>query len=156
MRNFAFVLSACAVVAFQAAALAQEAGEDDAKNKQRLLVQAQKICPVAGKVLTSMGGPIKAKIGDQTVFLCCKGCFGREIQQPHWEQIQANRIAAQGNCPAMDKPLPENPTSTVVQGRQVFVCCPPCTKKINADPEQYLAKVDKLLEENLNRDASQR
>ncbi|WP_164104510.1 hypothetical protein [Candidatus Laterigemmans baculatus] len=156
MRYFAIVLSACAAVAFQAAAFAQETGEDEAKKKQQLLVQAQKICPVSGKDLTSMGGPIKAKIGDQIVFLCCKGCFGRDVQEQHWAQIQANRIAAQGKCPAMGKSLPEKPASTVVDDRQVFVCCPPCTRKIEAEPEQYLAKVDKLLEENLNRNASQR
>lgn len=155
MRSFSFALLACAAVAFQTAAFAQGDGEGDAKKKQQLLVEAQKICPVSGKDLTSMGGAIRAKIGDQTVFLCCKGCLGRDVQKAHWAQIQANQIAAQGECPVMGKPLPEEPASTVVQGRKVFVCCPPCTKKIEADPEPFLAKVDELLEENLPRDASQ-
>lgn len=155
MRSFVFIFAACAAVAIQAAAFAQGDSDGDAKKTQQLLVEARKICPVSGKDLTSMGGPVRAKMGDQTVFLCCKGCFGRDVQKQHWEQIQANRIAAQGKCPVMGKPLPEKPASTVVKGRKIFVCCPPCTKKIEADPEPYLAKVDELLEENLDRDASQ-
>lgn len=152
MRNLAIVLSACAVIVFQSAALAQAVGGGDAKNKQRLLVQAQEICPVSGKNLTSMGGPVTAKVGDQTLFLCCQGCLGRDIQQQHWNKIHTNWIAAQGKCPVMGKPLPEKPASTVVKGRKIFVCCPPCTDRIEAAPEQYLAKVDKLLEENLDVD----
>jgi hypothetical protein len=35
---------------------------------------AQKVCPVTGENLGSMGVPIKEVVGDRTVFLCCKGC----------------------------------------------------------------------------------
>lgn len=131
-------------------ATAQENGptHSGSKKSESLLVTVQKICPVMGKSLCSMGEPVKAKVGDQTVFLCCKGCLKGQVQKKHWDQIQANLIAAQGNCPVMGKPQPKDPASIVVKGRTVFVCCSPCAKKIQAEPMKYLTVVDKLLAQN--------
>jgi hypothetical protein len=120
----------------------------------QLLIDAQKICPVSGAALDSMGGPIKAESGGRTVFLCCRGCLGKSISKENWEQVTANLIAAQGTCPVMDRELPENPASVVVNKRTVFVCCKPCIKKIEADPEKYLAAVDELLRKNLQSEES--
>lgn len=156
MRIFAFGLAVCAAVVFQPAAFAQAQADDEGRKTDRLLVKAQKICPVMGKDLTKMGGPVKAKIGEQTLFLCCKGCLDGQAKKPHWNQIQANLKKAQAKCPVMGKPLPKEARSTVAKGRRVFTCCPPCIEKIQADPEKYLAKVDKLLEENLKRETVQR
>ena len=114
-----------------------------------MLVTAQKICPVTGKDLKSMGGPVKSTRGEQTVYLCCKGCFKGQIDKQHADQIDKNLIAAQGKCPVMGKKLPDSPVSVVVKGRKVFVCCPPCTDKIKADPDKHLAIVNKLLAEHL-------
>ncbi|MCC6127235.1 MAG: hypothetical protein IT426_19920 [Pirellulales bacterium] len=36
--------------------------------------QKQKICPVTGEALGSMGKPYKVTVKDQTVFLCCEHC----------------------------------------------------------------------------------
>ncbi|MBI1314414.1 hypothetical protein GC176_24220 [bacterium] len=127
-------------------------GKDDAKRIERLLVRAQVVCPVTGKDLTSMGGPVRATVSKATVILCCKGCFGKKIPSEHWETVTANLIKAQGRCPVMDKPLPKDPKSVVVEGRRIFVCCPPCTKKIEDDPKKYIAAVDRLLEKNLGDD----
>lgn len=126
--------------------------KDDAKRIERLLVRAQAVCPVTGKGLTSMGGAVKATVSKATVYLCCKGCFGKTIPSKHWDTVTANLIKAQGHCPVMDKPLPTNPKSVVVEGRRIFVCCPPCTKKIEDDPKKYVAAVDRLLEKNLGDD----
>lgn len=158
-RKLVFGLATMAFVLFVSTAStnAQEPGSSPTaavKKLESLLVGAQQICPVMGKDLTKMGGPVKATVGEQTVFLCCKGCLKGKIDQQHWDQIQANLMAAQGKCPVMGKPLPENPTSIVVNGRKVFVCCPPCTNKIKADPGKYLAIVDGFLGENLARQAS--
>ncbi len=38
------------------------------------LIEFQKICPVTGRPLGSMGKPIKFAVAETTVFLCCKGC----------------------------------------------------------------------------------
>lgn len=111
------------------------------------LVLAQRICPVSGRDLFAGDGPVKARAGGQSVFLCSKGCFEGQIQRPHWERIQAHLAAAQGRCPVMNNPLPKQSASTVLKGRRVFVCCPPCVEKMEAAPEKYLATVDKLLAE---------
>lgn len=49
-------------------ALAELSGED------RALAEKQKICPVSGELLGSMGAPVKADVKGQVVFLCCAGC----------------------------------------------------------------------------------
>jgi hypothetical protein len=38
------------------------------------LVAKQKICPVTGLDLDSMGGPIPVKVAGRRVFICCAGC----------------------------------------------------------------------------------
>jgi hypothetical protein len=108
----------------------------------RLQVMIQQICPVSGEKLGSMGAPIKIAVGEETVFLCCEGCESGEISADHWKTIQSNIAAAQGTCPVMDKAVTAESTSLVVEGRRVFICCPPCGPKIQADPATYFAKID--------------
>ena len=78
----------------------------------QLKVAVQKICPVTGKPLGSMGDPLKVKIGEEQIFLCCKGCTKGQINKQHWATIHKNFAAAQGICPVMEKALPANPKST--------------------------------------------
>lgn len=127
------------------AATADQEQTDKQKRTDALLVAAQKICPVTGMDLQVMGEPYKAKAGDKTVFLCCKSCLGKTPKSEAAAQIQKNLIAAQGICPIMKKPLPENPGSTVLDGRTVFVCCKGCVAKVKADPKKTLAVIDAQL-----------
>ncbi len=48
--------------------LAELSGED------RILAEKQRVCPVTGALLGSMGKPEKVTVKGQTVFLCCSGC----------------------------------------------------------------------------------
>lgn len=125
------------------AAYAQE--KENSLDGDALLIAAQNICPVSGEDLRAMGGPVKAKSGDQTVFLCCKGCLGKPISKENWSKLTANLAAAQVRCPVMNRPLPQGAKSVVVNGRRVFVCCPPCIGKIQANPGKYVAVVDAML-----------
>jgi hypothetical protein len=111
----------------------------------------QDICPVSGQKLGAHGQPTKVKIGDEVVFLCCKRCLNGKVKAEHWSTIHANFAKAQGICPVMKKPLPQNPKWTVVDGRIVYVCCPPCTKKIEADSETFLKAVDELYAASLKK-----
>ena len=108
----------------------------------QLQIAVQKICPVLGTELGSMGDPIKVKIGEQVAFLCCKGCQGKQVNAEHWKTIQTRIAKAQGICPIMEKPVDATMKSTVVNGQQVFVCCPPCIPKIQADVVGALKKVN--------------
>jgi len=61
---------------------------DDLKNIEQLpeadrrLALAQRICPVTGAALGSMGVPVKITLRGQPVFLCCKGCVGKAKRSP--------------------------------------------------------------------------
>lgn len=112
--------------------------------RDELRIAVQEICPVSGQKLGSMGDPLKVKVGEETVFLCCKGCMGKEIKREHWAKIHTNIAEAQGVCPVMGSDLPKTPKWSIVEGQIVYVCCPPCTKKLAAQPAEYLQKVDEL------------
>jgi hypothetical protein len=38
------------------------------------LAEAQRVCPVSGESLGSMGTPIKLTFAEGTAFICCKSC----------------------------------------------------------------------------------
>lgn len=56
--------------------LAELADED------RAAAVKQKICPVSGELLGSMGAPVKVTVKDREVFLCCAGCEGAITEDP--------------------------------------------------------------------------
>lgn len=138
------LLTFAAVTLVAVSSLAQESQQANSTltDDDRLQIAVQKICPVSGEALDSMGEPIKVKIGKQVGFLCCEGCQGKELDAEHWRTIQTNLATAQGTCPIMDKPVDASMKSTVVNGKQIFVCCPPCIAKIQADVEGSLKKVN--------------
>jgi hypothetical protein len=143
MKRFMTLLGLASLFAISNSLTAQT--NDDAKtltDADRLQMQVQKICPISGEDLGSMGKPLKAKMGEQDVYLCCKGCVGKQAGAEHWQKIQDNLAKAQGTCPIMGKPVTSKLKSTVVNGQQVFVCCPPCIEKIKADPEAALKKIN--------------
>ena len=51
---------------------------------------------------------------------------------------------AQKVCPVSGEALGEmgTPIKVTVKGRDVFLCCPSCREKIEANPDEYLAKLD--------------
>ena len=124
---------------------------DELSKSDQVRAAVQGICPVSGQKLGAHGQPLKAKIGDEVVFLCCKGCLSGQVKAEHWATIHANFAKAQGICPVMKKALPKNPKWTIVDGRIVYVCCPPCTKKIQADSETFLKAVDELYAASLKK-----
>jgi YHS domain-containing protein len=48
----------------------------------RELAMKQKLCPVSGEALGSMGPPLKMEVKGQTVFLCCEGCKEELLAKP--------------------------------------------------------------------------
>lgn len=149
MHRYFRMAATLAVVSGLVVASIGMAAEKPSK-EEALMISAQKICPVSGQELKSMGGAVKTTLDDQTMFLCCKGCVGKPGKEAHLATIKENLIKAQGHCAVMKKPLPDDATSIVVEGREIFVCCPPCTKKIKADPEKYTKAVNEMYTKNLN------
>jgi multidrug efflux pump subunit AcrA (membrane-fusion protein) len=65
----------------------------------RPLAEAQKFCPETGKLLGSMGKPVKEMIQGKPVFLCCEGCRSGALKNPKKtlekvEQLKAKARAA--------------------------------------------------------------
>ncbi len=117
-------------------------------------VVAQKICPVSGKPLGSMGQPIKVAVNGEDVLVCCEGCVDRLKNNPNKYLVNlmnsppmkstksdAQEIAFQKKCPVMDEPLGSmgNPIKMRVKGRNVYLCCKGCIKKLKKEPAKYLA-----------------
>ena len=131
---------------------AMHLAKERAAKSDKLQIAAQRICPVSGKTLGSMEDPVKIKVGEkETAFLCCKGCLTKKIEASHWKAVLTNIATAQGICPVMKKPIDATMESTIVGGRRVFVCCPPCIKKIDAKPMEYMRLVNSQIE-NLMKD----
>ena len=50
--------------------------------QDRLLAEEQRVCPVTGMALGSMGAPIKVIVRGRAVFLCCEGCRKSLLAEP--------------------------------------------------------------------------
>tara|TARA_R110002020_G_scaffold232366_1_gene443937 strand:- start:2503 stop:2973 length:471 start_codon:yes stop_codon:yes gene_type:complete len=121
------------------------------EHHQKMRMEVQGICPVSGEKLGTHGEPVAVTVGPkkEEVFLCCKACLEGKIDAKNWATIHANIVKAQGTCPVMKKPLPKNAEWTVVEGQIVYVCCPPCTDKIERNPTKYLETVDGFYHDSL-------
>ena len=42
--------------------------------EDRAIAERQRICPVGGEALGSMGPPVKVDLDGKSVFVCCTGC----------------------------------------------------------------------------------
>ena len=125
--------------------------EDTVIDREELHIKVQNICPVSGLELGAHGPPVKVVVGEdkEEVYLCCKACMQRQIDPDHWATIHQNIATAQRICPVMKHPLPAKASWQIIQGRVVFVCCPPCLEKIAEDPDSHLKQIDSLYSESL-------
>lgn len=57
-------------------------GLAELSEEDRAVAVKQKICPVSGELLGSMGAPIKVTVKEREVFLCCAGCKGAITEDP--------------------------------------------------------------------------
>jgi hypothetical protein len=73
------------------------------------LVEKQKVCPVGGAELGSMGTPVKVRVKDRDVFLCCAGCKDALLEDP--DTFLAKLDAASEAPPAPEAPAPPAPGS---------------------------------------------
>lgn len=149
MKNARMLLLVALIVGVGYVARGDDPSDREKEQQQKrnqLHAAVQKICPVSGQKLGDHGAPIKVAVGKdkEEIFLCCKACLKRKLDPKHWGAIHANFAKAQQICPVMKHKLPKNPKWTIVEGKIVYICCPPCTKKIVAAPTKYLKKVDEL------------
>ena len=136
-----------------------------AGNSEQEAIARQKTCPVSGQKLGSMGRPVKATVNGRDVYVCCAGCIGALKKNPEkylarlpqaqkqTDPVPARATAAdaaavsrQRVCPVSDEPLTAmgGPWKVYAKGRPIFVCCGGCIRKVQQNPDYYLAKVARL------------
>lgn len=119
-------------------------------------IARQKVCPVSGKPLGSMGDPVKVEVNGQTLYVCCAGCVDAVKSNPEKyvtgkppitvaiaTAADAAAIARQKVCPVMDEPLGGmgTPIKVTIGDKPIYLCCKGCIKKVEAEPAKYLAMV---------------
>ncbi len=132
-------------------------------------VRAQRMCPVMDEPLDEHGTPIKVSIDGRPIFVCCKDCIDKVVENPGVyfrkltsasqperlmpprRQIKISYASAadeaairfQAKCAVMDQPLGAHgkPIKILIDGRPVFVCCKGCIHKVEQNPEYYLSRV---------------
>lgn len=134
-------------------------------------VARQGICPVTEGAFDH-GEPIKLMIGNQALYVCCQECVDAVKKNPQVYlqkaartaasrpteasgpvQVSATRatdqdraaIQAQRLCPVMNKPLGDHgvPWKVSVGRDVVFVCCAGCIRKVEQNPQRYLARAQR-------------
>jgi hypothetical protein len=50
--------------------------------EDRMVAERQKLCPVTGQPLGSMGTPKRMSVSGRVVFLCCNGCESKLLREP--------------------------------------------------------------------------
>jgi hypothetical protein len=128
--------------------------ESPEQRRERLRISVQAICPVSGESLTSHAKPVKMTDSEskEVLYVCCEDCLKSKPNAKYLDKIRGNFAKAQGHCLVMtDNEVSEKSKHGIVEGHAVFVCCPPCIKKMTAAPEKFLAKLDDLYEASLKK-----
>lgn len=62
----------------------------------RAAAEQQRVCPVAGMLLGSMGVPVRVDAAGQVVYLCCEGCRGRLLRDPAKYLVPSEPLSVAG------------------------------------------------------------
>ncbi|MDG5814979.1 hypothetical protein QA601_07820 [Chitinispirillales bacterium ANBcel5] len=107
----------------------------------------QKTCPV-------MGGEINEDLyvdqDGKRIYLCCQGC-SEEVKENFHKHSAKLKESGQGphnlskeveqkNCPVMNGEI-NTELYTEIEGQKIYVCCPGCIDKVEANPEKFLSMV---------------
>ena len=120
------------------------------RSREEVRAAVQGICPVSGLELGAHGAPMKVKIGEQELFICCEACKNGSVKKEHWTRIHQNFASAQARCFVMDNPLPKKPKWVIVKGQLIYVCCPPCIEKIEASPDSFIEQLNQAYVNHLS------
>ncbi|MCL6504944.1 MAG: efflux RND transporter periplasmic adaptor subunit [Pirellulales bacterium] len=78
------------------------------------LAAVQRVCPVTGLKLGSMGPPVKASYGSPTVFLCCAACQDDFASQPEYYLSRLTLVSEQGVLAVPETAVIDTGTQKVV------------------------------------------
>jgi hypothetical protein len=145
-----FCIALAVLLAFVCQSFPQST-KDDPKDRRReeLRMAVQEICPMTGDQLKSDRKTWKwiDPKTKETLYVCCEECMKSKPDEKHIETIRSNFAKAQAHCLVMtDNEITPESKFGIVEGHAVFVCCPPCIKKMQASPEKFLKQLDDLYE----------
>ena len=133
-------------------------------------VSTQRLCPVTGEALGSMGPPIPVTISGRTIQVCCDACVAAVQRSPqkYFQRVakeigsspvdsfrgtsnrpQSNpRASAQRLCPVTGEELGSMrpPIPVTISGRTIQVCCDSCVAAVRRSPERYFQRVAEELQ----------
>jgi len=108
----------------------------------------QVACPISGKPVNE---DVTVALGSAEVAFCCNGCKGKASKASGDELLAlvfgdfSKGFTLQTECPVAGKPINVD-KSVEYEGQKVYFCCGGCSKKFEADPAKYTAKVPQLNE----------
>lgn len=129
-------------------------------------VSVQRICPVTGEELGSMGPPIPVTVSGRTIQVCCQACVAAVQRSPEkYLQRVAEEIGAlpfdpsrgtsnlgqpnlqtsvQRVCAVTGEELGSMgpPIPVTISGRTIQVCCEACVAAVKRNPAKYFAQVE--------------
>ena len=68
-------------------------------SEDRALAARQRVCPVSQKPLGSMGTPVKVRVGERDVLLCCEGCEEELKAKPEQYLAKLPNVTSGGQPP---------------------------------------------------------
>jgi hypothetical protein len=146
----AFLLSAVALCI-----AAKPSDQDGAVPKRDALrIAIQSICPVSGRELPR-DKPLKQWTDASTkesLYVCCEKCVDGKPDTQYLEKIRARQAESQGVCLVMENAVSATSKSQIIGGYCIYVCCPPCFKKVEKSQDKYFSKLDSLHEEFLKKE----
>jgi hypothetical protein len=144
-----------AIVSIVGFSFAEDPKKESAEQRrERLRIAVQAICPVSGESLTGHAKPVKMTDPEtkEVLYVCCEDCLKSKPDAKYLDKIRGNMAKAQGKCLVMtDNEISEKSKNGIIEGQFVYVCCPPCVKKMTASPEKFLAALDDLYEASLKK-----
>ena len=101
-----------------------------------------KLCPVTGKATKPS---LSVKVGDERVYVCCKGCLAKVKAHPKAFYAKAYPKGKEidlknPKCPIMGGKAKASVTTTF-QGHLIHFCCPGCDKSFRKEPRKHLARL---------------
>ncbi len=157
MKRLMLFMLLIAIAVSMAAKPAAEGGtaeEGTASKRDSLRIAVQEFCPVSGKELPSDRSLPKwtDTTTKEELFVCCEKCVTGTPDSKHLEKIRERQATAQRECLVMENEVSAESKSQIIGGYRIFVCCPPCFKKVEKAQDKYFSKLDSLHEQFLKKE----
>jgi len=125
-----------------------------------MTAEEQRICPVTGAELGTMGPSVAVEVQGKTIWTCCDACPSKVDSEPTQYLAKLTNLLSdpgglesgeplslspeqQTNCPVTGAKLGSMgaPVKVELSDQTVWACCSACEPKLKADPAKYLARL---------------